>query len=134
MEHYTFRQPVQQCRVINLGEGYDVPKYTWLRKLLKRLGLLKQSHYCHYYDAYETVTISAPRMRGLIQQFMDSIGRSCHQRPTKLYVGKLGYQMLTDEMYADPIVREFCWPVKVYGMEVILTPYLDNTKFLPVFD
>lgn len=134
MEHYTFPQPVGHNRIIDLDEGYDVPKYKWLRKLLKRLGLLKRSHYYHYYETYETVTISAPRMRGMIRQFMNSIARNRHPQPTKLYIGRLGYRMLTDELYADRITSQISWPVKVYGMEVIITPYLDNTKFLPVFD
>lgn len=134
MEQYTFRQPVDVTKCISLNDSYDIPRYKWLRKLLKRLGWLKQSYYMHHFSTYETFTISAPRLRGLIQQFMHQIQRTTYQSPTKIYVGEMGYRQLMEDFRKELLCTEVSWPVKVYGAEIIFTPFLDGVEFLPVFD
>lgn len=134
MQHYTFRFPMKRVQVFDLDQGYDVPKYVWLRKSLKLLGLLKRSVYFHRYDSYETVTISSTRMKDLIHQYLHETMRTNFQSPTKIYVGHAGYSQLMDETYADKISEPVSWPWKVLGIEIVLTPFLDGVKFLPVFD
>ena len=129
---YTFLAPTRECRVVNLSQGYDVPKYKWLRKTLKWLGLLKTSYHQECFDSYKRFTISSPHLRGLIQNFLREIARTTHIRPTKIYIGSYAYERLIQE--AHLVHTQIVWPVKIYGIEIVLTPFLDGLEFFPVFD
>ena len=62
----------------NLGSKYDVPKYRWLKWLLGKMGLLKQSEYTYMVDTLK---------RDLIKQCLDET-KGCEMQKCMNYQQK----------------------------------------------
>lgn len=131
MYDYTFRRPVDVLKIIRLNSQYDVPKYGWLRWILKLLRLSKPLDYIQPGTTCESFTVNGTSLLDVIRQFMTEVRRDGHKMPTKLYIGHDGYHKLVKDR---GIIDQTIWPRRIYGMEIILTPYLDGKSFFPVFD
>jgi len=120
--------------------SYDVPKYKWLTWLLRKLGWLKSSYYPNYTSTFTRIDISSHQMLDVLTRGLSEIRRAQFERPKRVYVGFDQFDgLMKDERMKDignvrhsASLNPFTWPVKVYGTEIIATPYLDGV--LPVWE
>jgi hypothetical protein len=113
-----------------VGTKYDVPRWRWLRWVMSKLRLLRTSTYVDYKDTYSIVTISSDTVLDVLRQGLWDIQKIRHERPKRIYIGHKYFDQL---MKDDRLLREpITWPVKIYGCEIIATPYLEG--ILPVWE
>jgi len=125
---FVIVQPVQNRRVFDLGGTYRTPRYKWLSWLLSCCGLLKTSTYVHYFDTFTRVTISTPDLKETVYQVVRALAVGGFGRPKKLYMSEKAFRVLSNV----DIHRELKLPLTIWGIELIVTPFLQQ-DFLPVY-
>ena len=109
-----------------LPNSYDVPRWGWLRWVLKKLGWLKVSEFVDYTETYTTVTISQRRVLDLVNLVL----REFTRKPDVLVFGPEIFDALLEQ--CPNITFQLELPHRVLGCRVLLSPYLKES-FCPIF-
>lgn len=129
---YTF--PIRRATPIVAGwRAYKRPRWKWLEKLLRKCRLLIDDYDPITMDRYETIDIASDDVLQVCREGMNDLMRLGCDRPTRLYIGQEYFEHL---MTADAVMRmngPIVWPVRIFGCEVVVTPYLEQ-GFLPVWE
>jgi len=124
---------VKHNRVVRGFNNHRKPKYKWLAKLLERLRLMKDDMEPVYLDSYETVDISDSDILNVYRIGMHKVMCGApYKPPTRVYVGREYFHHLMNHKTVVALCEPIKMPFKIYGVEVVVTPYLEG--FLPVWE
>lgn len=128
-----YRFPIRKVTPVVCGfRAYMKPRYKWLEKLMRVLRLLVDDYDPIMMDRYETVDIAEGDVLRVIRKAMTEMMRRGCDRPKRIYIGEEYFSHLMSHDATLQIGDPIKWPQKIYGMDVVLTPYLET--FLPVWE
>ena len=137
-DYYQFPiiKPHEQRRIFQCPPEFDIPKYRWLKWVLKKLRLLKPSMYHQTTATYSQITISSAKIRDILIAGMSELGCYTGRRPKSIYVSNEFFEdLMRDPMMNDiSITGPLPWPVKMFGAAIYITPYLHGKTILPVWE
>lgn len=107
---------VEQNRIHSLGSKYWVPRWIWLRWVMKKLRLLKPTTYTHTYSTYVDVTIRATNIIEFLRKYQEGLLDGYGYRVSDLYVGREHFFELID-IHDKMAMRDGKWAA-VLSVEV----------------